>query len=137
MRFRLPRRNCKFCNKKCSRPEKYYCNNKCQQEYEWLQEKLEIENTGLFPTTQGGGPAKRYLLETHGRICNICLSTEWFGNPIPLVLDHIDGNSDNWFVSNLRFVCPNCDALLPTFKGRNKGNGRHKRRQRYAEVKSF
>ena len=53
------------------------------------------------------------------------------------VLDHIDGNSENNWRSNLRLVCPNCDSQLPTYKAKNKGSGRHVRRTRYAEGKSY
>jgi hypothetical protein len=34
-------------------------------------------------------------------------------------------------------VCPNCDSQHPTFKSRNRGNGRAWRRQRYADGKSY
>jgi len=40
-------------------------------------------------------------------------------------------------LKNLRLVCGNCDMLLPTYKSKNKGNGRHNRRKRYAEGKSY
>lgn len=46
---------------------------------------------------------------------------EWNGQPLPLTLDHINGvNRDNR-PENLRYLCPNCDALLSTRGGRNKG----------------
>jgi 5-methylcytosine-specific restriction endonuclease McrA len=84
---------------------------------------------------------KRYLLQKHGIKCWLCLDTEhkYEGEmvPIPLILDHIDGNSDNWKLPNLRLVCGRCDMLLPTYKNKNKGNGRHKRRERYAQGKSY
>jgi 5-methylcytosine-specific restriction endonuclease McrA len=54
-----------------------------------------------------------------------------------LILDHVDGNADNWELANLRLVCPNCDAQLPTFKSRNRGNGRAYRRARYAAGRSY
>lgn len=31
---------------------------------------------------------------------------------------------------NLRLVCGNCNMMLPTFSGRNRGNGRAWRRER-------
>lgn len=43
-------------------------------------------------------------------------------------MDHIDGNSDNWFYNNLRLICRNCDGLLSTFAGRNVG--KHSETQR-------
>lgn len=79
---------------------------------------------------------RRRLLHECGHRCEICGQAEWEDQPMPVVLDHIDGNSDNNTRANLRLICPNCNALLPTFAGRNRGNGRWTRRQRYAKGKS-
>lgn len=43
-------------------------------------------------------------------------------------LEHIDGNYSNNDISNLCLLCPNCHSQTNTFKGRNKGNGRHLRK---------
>lgn len=51
--------------------------------------------------------------------CSCCGLKEWLGNPIPLELDHIDGNSQNNKKENLRLLCPNCHALTPTYRGKN------------------
>lgn len=80
---------------------------------------------------------KRYLIYAEGHHCNKCKTKEWNGLPIPLELEHIDGNSLNNDLDNLKLLCPNCHAQTPTYKGANRGNGRHARRQRYAEGKSF
>ena len=37
-------------------------------------------------------------------------------------LDHIDGNSDNNFLDNLRLLCPNCHTQTETFSTRQKKN---------------
>lgn len=38
-----------------------------------------------------------------------------------MILDHENGNSNDNRAENLRYLCPNCDAQLPTRGGRNKG----------------
>lgn len=53
--------------------------------------------------------------------CEGCGHTQWEGQPIPLELDHIDGDRTNNRLENLRLLCPNCHALTPTYRGRNIG----------------
>lgn len=69
------------------------------------------------------------LIKSHGHACFNCKLSEWQGQPIPLELDHIDGNHENNLETNLRVLCPNCHAQTPTYKAKNKGNGRASRRQ--------
>jgi 5-methylcytosine-specific restriction endonuclease McrA len=52
--------------------------------------------------------------------CEICGITEWNGNPISMQLDHIDGNSHNHKLENLRMTCPNCHSQTETYCGKNK-----------------
>ena len=51
--------------------------------------------------------------------CAICGISEWNGKLLSLRLDHIDGNNHNNVLSNLRWLCPNCDSQQDTFCGRN------------------
>ena len=51
--------------------------------------------------------------------CQKCgLETEWQGEKLVLVLDHINGVPDDNRLENLRFLCPNCNSQTPTFAGR-------------------
>ncbi|MEK6860481.1 MAG: hypothetical protein AABY07_00785 [Nanoarchaeota archaeon] len=52
-------------------------------------------------------------------ICSSCNLSEWLSKPIPLELDHIDGNHQNNNLVNLRLLCPNCHAQTPTYRGKN------------------
>lgn len=82
---------------------------------------------------------RRHLLRTRPHQCEYpgCGIKEWLGSPVPLEMDHVDGNSDNNTEANLRLLCPNCHALTPTSRAKNRGQGRAFRRQRYAEGKSY
>jgi hypothetical protein len=45
----------------------------------------------------------------------------WNKKPLPVILDHIDGCSNNNSPDNLRYLCPNCDSQLATTRaGANK-----------------
>lgn len=64
---------------------------------------------------------RRYLIDAKvfEEKCSCCNSTTWLDSPIPLELDHIDGDNANNELSNLRLLCPNCHALTPTYRGKN------------------
>jgi hypothetical protein len=66
--------------------------------------------------------------------CIGCLLTTWMGEPVPLELDHIDGDRDNNAIENLRLLCHNCHALTPTFRARNTKRARDLREMRNARV---
>ena len=45
----------------------------------------------------------------------------WLDEDLPLILDHVNGNSRDNSPENLRFLCPNCDSQQPTRGGANRG----------------
>lgn len=58
--------------------------------------------------------------------CENCGGTEWLNKPIPLELNHIDGNHENNNLSNLNLLCPNCHALTSNYRGLNKKSNKKK-----------
>jgi hypothetical protein len=54
--------------------------------------------------------------------CSACGSLPfWQGQPLVLILDHINGDRADNRKDNLRLLCPNCNSQQGTFAGRNKG----------------
>ena len=104
-----------------------YCSIKCQRSSEFdSQVKLWLEE-GILP--QHSRVPRKYLL-TLNDSCWQCGINEWLGQPITLELEHSDGDATNNNIDNLKLLCPNCHSQTPTYKNKNKGNGRLARRQR-------
>lgn len=78
---------------------------------------------------------RAFLIREFGNVCWMCDREEWLGQPIPLELDHINGNSDDHSQENLRILCPNCHAQTPTYKAKNKGRGSKARWKMYDGMK--
>ena len=110
-----------------------FCNSACCGTF--LRAKtLERIEAGLVVTPP---KVRAYLINKRGHQCEECRNSTWLGKPIPLDQHHIDGNSGNNNLENLKLLCRNCHALTPTYKGKNRGKGRHSRRQRYQAGKSY
>jgi hypothetical protein len=57
--------------------------------------------------------------------CESCGLVEWLEKPIPIELHHIDGNGCNYELKNLQFLCPNCHAFTPNYRGRGAKKGKN------------
>ena len=129
-------KTCLMCNKTYTGPAHKYCSVECSKHAVTLsvaetkaQRKI-LFSQGKLKLRQN---IKPLIKERDGHKCSICKLTQWNNKDIPLVLDHIDGDASNNDPSNFRLVCRNCEAFLPTFVGRNKGNGRQSRGMKYWE----
>lgn len=111
-----------------------YCDNKCQQDYQHKQRISKWLVDGISP---GIKVIRRYLKETREYKCEVCGISEWNNVQLTLEVEHKDGNSENDDPSNLCWICPNCHSQTPTYKAKNKGNGRYSRMKRYHSGKSF
>lgn len=122
-----PAKHCLECNTGLKYQSKF-CSNKCQNDFQ-MNEKIA---SGEFSFRTA-----RHWLIKQDRKCSVCNTATWNEKPVPLEIDHINGDPTDNSISNLRLICPNCHAQTPTYKGRNKGNGRHSRRERYTQGKSY
>ena len=81
-----------------------------------LSEILE----GKHPQYQSNKLRLRLLKENiFEHRCYNCGLTEWLNKPIPLELEHRDGQSSNHKLDNLTLLCPNCHSMTSTFRGKN------------------
>ncbi|MER5870871.1 HNH endonuclease [Streptomyces sp. NPDC002044] len=74
-------------------------------------------------TRVGNARLRRALMEI-GREerCSLCgLPPAWLGEPLPLEVDHVNGDWRDNRADNLRFLCPNCHSTTDTYRGRAKG----------------
>ena len=129
MNPKKPRPKCPVCGKEPARSFYKYCSNACQLEYQYLarvERWKKREESGLSSIGLVSSYVKTYLRKKYGNKCCLCgwSQTNTTTGIVPLVADHIDGNWRNNTEENLRLVCPNCDALSPTFAALNKVNGR-------------
>ena len=122
------------------RSQKVYCSIDCHGVGRRLKSVSRWLAPGEAPLAGSGRRhyIRLYLYKAQNNECAICgCDASWQGLPLAFIVDHIDDNASNNHRDNLRLVCPNCDSQLPTFKSRNRGQGRAWRKQRYADGKSY
>lgn len=126
---------CLYCNSLLNKNKKF-CSSNCFQLFRKNNYYEKIENGDI---TLDFRQYKSYLIYKYGEKCMGCgwNKINEYTNKIPIELEHIDGNSDNNNLNNLKLLCPNCHSLTKTYKGANVGNGRYKRMERYRNDKSF
>jgi len=130
---------CVYCDKLIHQTNsriRKYCDNICQGK---LRRKAALDIAFACERPINSGALRNFLFEKYNNKCCKCGwgETNLKSGTIPLVINHIDGNSSNNKEDNLELICPNCDSLTPTYKGMNKGSGRHHRKERYQKGLSY
>lgn len=63
---------------------------------------------------------KKHLVKERGHDCERCGLSEWQDEPIPLEVDHVNGDRTDNHEDNLKILCCNCHALTPTWRNRKR-----------------
>ena len=112
-----------------------YCSNKCQQDYRWENETKPNILNGIEGSSR---TLKRLLIEQSGEKCYECgVGTIWNNKPLTIQLDHIDGNSDNNLITNVRLLCPNCHTQTSTYGSKGFGNKIKKSTKRNSYLQKY
>lgn len=83
-----------------------------------------IDEVFTYGKKRSNESLKRLMVSNLG-VANECVccgsGPEWQGKPLTLQLDHVDGDTLNNRIENLRIVCPNCHSQTDTFcRGKKK-----------------
>ncbi|MFC9912667.1 HNH endonuclease [Streptomyces sp. NPDC127197] len=89
-------------------------------------EEILVEDTSAHAVRIPSSRLKRAMQELGvEERCALCgIEALWLGEPLPLEVDHIDGNWRNNRIKNLRLLCPNCHSTTDSYRGRGKRRAR-------------
>lgn len=102
-----------------------YCSLRCQHAVR-RAERVRLLESGQYSALQITQSLRRYLIQRFGERCTKCGWAERrpLTKKVPIEVEHIDGDWENYRLENLTLLCPNCHALTATFRGLNRGRGR-------------
>lgn len=91
--------------------------------------KLKIEDVLRKNSSSHSSYVKRFVVlnKLIENKCSSCdLPNQWQGKELVLELDHINGDSSDNRIENIRILCPNCHSQTSTFRGKNIRNKQKK-----------
>ena len=84
--------------------------------------KIPLSEILIIGSTYNNKNLKKRLFDEglKERICEKCGQDEiWNNEKMSLIIDHKNGDNTDNRINNLRILCPNCNATLPTHGGKN------------------
>ena len=115
--YKFDEKYCINCGEVKAEAAMLYCSLVChadlstrQRQFDWINQNQKIKHSKHS--------IKKFLIKLYGHRCSKCEMSSWNGQPIPLELEHKDGNSENNIPENLCLLCPNCHAQTPTWRNR-------------------
>ena len=91
---------------------------KGQNKEKYSLNEVFVKNSPVTQKVLRGYVERHNILEYRCQQCGC--DGHWQNGIIALELDHVDGDNTNNETTNLRYLCPNCHALIETYRGRNK-----------------
>ena len=125
---------CQECGKtfKSGDANRKFCSNECSSKYrnkeflkKWSNSELILNPNLTLPKV-----IRNFLFEKAHYKCEEC-GFEGYNratNNTILQIHHIDGNSGNNIIENLKVLCPNCHAMTENYMALNKGNSARDKR---------
>ncbi len=87
----------------------------------FIKEKIPLDQILVKDSEYNRSNLKKRLISELNwkEECSDCGNKgEWQGKKLTLQLDHVNGNSKDNRIENLRFLCPNCHSQTETFSGK-------------------
>jgi len=79
----------------------------------WSKEEIFCKDSKYHRSTLRNAVIRFGVIEYK---CSKCGNDgSWLNQPLPLDIDHINGDNTNNSLDNLRFLCPNCHRQTPTW----------------------
>lgn len=131
---------CVVCGDETPSPRSKYCltHRRSIPYDEYINLWLRGDASGNGKTGVLSSHVRKWMILSRNNKCELC---GWGGvhpdtGDSVMQVDHEDGNAANSLPSNLRLLCPRCHVMTPTYGGRNRGQGRPGRRERYLPASS-